>query len=105
MEWFYRLHAQVAEILSSDNRWFCSQHHRREVHDKDVLSTYFIKSGGAKNFADRWRDAMSEDNRWFCGLHYGREITCPRILWLYYMAVLRGIAPPPLEGPQACRCL
>jgi len=82
----YRIEAQIAEILGDDNRWFCSQHHDREVTDPETLALYFCRQGGAGDFARRWNDAMGRDNRWFCSEMYNQPITDEQILWEYYMA-------------------
>ena len=47
---------QLEEALGADNRWFCSQHHRREVTDPNILLEYYIKHGGAEGFAQRRRN-------------------------------------------------
>lgn len=82
----HRLAAQLAEALGPDNRWFCSQNCGREVADPDELWIYFIRSGGARNFAARYEAAMSADNRWYCSQYYKRDVRDPQILWDYYMS-------------------
>lgn len=81
----FRLRLQLAEALGPVNRWYCSQFCRREVVDPDELWTYFIKSGGAADFARRYSAAMSADNRWYCSQHYRRDVREPQILWEYYI--------------------
>lgn len=79
-----RAELQREEALGSDNRWFCSLYFRKEITNEDVLLTYYIKSGGAADFADRFREAMSMDNRWFCSEFYQQHIADEKILWEYY---------------------
>ena len=81
----FRVEMQLAEARGETNRWFCSQHHQRPVHDDETLMIYFIRSGGAADFAFRFAQAMGKENRWFCSEFYGREIRDPEILWNYYM--------------------
>jgi hypothetical protein len=85
----HRARAQITEIDSADNRWFCSQHFGRKVTDFQTLCRYFCDYGGAADFAERWDEAMGRDNRWYCGEHYGRRITDESILWAYYLAKQR----------------
>jgi len=56
------------------------------IDDPETLLTYFIKSGGAADFALRYNEAMSAVNRWFCSESYRREIHEPDKLWHYYMS-------------------
>ncbi len=81
-----RVRLQLDEALGSLNRWFCSQAHRRPVHDPEVLVCYYVKSGGAADFARRFEEAMGDDNRYFCSEFYNREIWDPEVLWEYYMS-------------------
>jgi hypothetical protein len=80
----FRLRKQLAEALGPVNRWYCSQAYRRPVDEPDVLLTYFIKSGGAANFALRYCEAVGPLNRWYCSEFHGREINDPETLWNYY---------------------
>ncbi|HEX4796297.1 MAG TPA: hypothetical protein VH370_21080 [Humisphaera sp.] len=79
-----RLRIQLAEALGPVNRWYCSQCHGYPVTDPELLLIYFIRSGGAENFARRYNEAMSPKNRWYCSEYYGRDIRDPQILWDYY---------------------
>jgi hypothetical protein len=81
----FRLHLQLAEAFSPVNRWYCSEAYRREVNEPELLLIYYIKSGGAANFAERFRHAMGATNRWYCSEFYRREIRDPQILWQYYI--------------------
>ena len=80
-----RVELQLAEALGPLNRWFCSEAHGRAIHDEDLLLVYYIKSGGAADFARRYDQAMSMLNRWYCSEFYRREIRDPKVLWDYYM--------------------
>jgi hypothetical protein len=100
-----RVEMQLAEAFGEDNRYFCSLHYCREVTDQDVLLKYFIRFGGALDFARRWQQAMSADNRWFCSEWYRQPITDERILWSYYMVHrddARRQEPP--TGPTGLAC-
>jgi len=55
------------------------------VDDKELLLIYYIKSGGASDFAERYDRAMGVVNRWYCSEFYGRDVRDPVILWDYYM--------------------
>jgi hypothetical protein len=81
----FRLRMQLAEAHGSVNRWYCSQAYGRHVNDPELLLVYFIKSGGAEDFANRFEQAMGAMNRWYCSEFYGREIRDAEILWDYYM--------------------
>jgi hypothetical protein len=89
-----RLRLQMHEALGPVNRWFCSQAHGRPIDDPEVLLQYFIKSGGAANFAVRFAEAMSPDNRWFCSEFHRQDVQNPEVLWQYYMS--RGTKPAEL---------
>lgn len=82
----FRMRLQKAEACGPVNRWFCSQAHGRPVTSEETLLRYYIKSGGAANFAKRFSEAMGRENRWYCSEFYGREISDPEILWDYYVA-------------------
>ena len=56
------------------------------MHDPEVLVCYYVKSGGAADFARRFEEAMGDDNRYFCSEFYNREIWDPEVLWEYYMS-------------------
>jgi hypothetical protein len=105
MEFILRLQAQWAEVLGEVNRYYCSKAARRDVRDRETLWRYFVKSGGAEDFAERWAEAMGDQNRWFCSEFYVQEINDPRVLWAYYMAKHDGDEPPPLGacGRAFCR--
>jgi hypothetical protein len=81
----FRTRVQLAEALGPVNRWFCSQACGFAVQDPELLLTYYIKSGGAADFALRYAEAMSAHNRWFCSEYHCREIHDPETLWIYYM--------------------
>lgn len=81
---YVRLRMQLAEALGPDNRWFCSQAFGRPIDDAETLLVYFIKSGGARDFAERYAEAMASPNRWYCSEHFGREIHDEETLWKYY---------------------
>jgi hypothetical protein len=81
----YRVRVQVAEAFGPVNRWFCSEAYGKEIDDPELLLTYYIKSGGAGDFARRYLQAMGMLNRWYCSEFYGRDIRDPEILWEYYM--------------------
>jgi hypothetical protein len=81
----FRVRAQLAEVFGPVNRWYCSQAHGRPVEDEEALLVYFVRSGGAKDFADRFDEAMSALNRWYCSERHRRDVREPEILWNYYM--------------------
>ena len=85
-----RLRIQLAEALGPVNRWYCSQHHGYPVTNPELLLIYFIRSGGAKNFAHRYNEAMSPHNRWYCSEYHGRDISDPQTLWDYYNEARRS---------------
>jgi hypothetical protein len=80
-----RVRMQVEEALGSVNRWYCSQACGRTVEDPETLLRYFVKSGGAADFANRYAQAMGPLNRWYCSEFYRQEIRDPEILWNYFM--------------------
>ena len=84
-----RVRLQLAEALGPVNRWYCSQAYGHPVNDVELLITYFVKSGGAKDFATRFSHAMGAENRWYCSEYHGREIRDPVILWNYYQGYCR----------------
>jgi hypothetical protein len=43
--------AQMQEAFGPVNRWYCSQHYGYEINDPETLLAYYIKHGGASNFA------------------------------------------------------
>ena len=89
-----RVQIQLAEATGEVNRWHCSKFYGREVSDAETLVRYFVKSGGAKDFAKRYAEALGEMNRWFCSEFYGRQITDEEVLWDYYLShrTARGAA-------------
>lgn len=88
----FRVRAQLAEALGAVNRFYCSQAYGQPIDDHELLLRYFIKSGGAEDFAYRYAQAMSPLNRWYCSEFHGREVSEAKLLWDYYMAV--GLADP-----------
>ena len=44
---------QLEEALGPVNRWYCSEFYRHEVTDPNLLVEYYIKHGGAEQFARR----------------------------------------------------
>lgn len=81
----FRVRLQLAEALGPLNRWFCSEAYGREIDDAELLLIYYIKSGGAADFARRYGQALGTLNRWYCSEYYRRDIRDPQILWDYYM--------------------
>lgn len=81
----FRVRLQKAEALGPVNRWYCSQAHGQPIDDPDVLMTYFIKTGGAADFAERYAAAMDSLNRWYCSEFYRRPVNEPELLWDYFM--------------------
>jgi len=81
----FRLRVQLVEALGQLNRWYCSQKAGRMIENPDELLAYFVRSGGAADFARRFEEAMGPDNRWYCSEFYRRDIRDPQILWDYYM--------------------
>ena len=81
----FRTRAQLAEVFGPVNRWYCSQAHGRPVQEEETLLVYFIKRGGARDFALRYDEAMSPLNRWYCSEFHGRDVREPEALWTYYM--------------------
>jgi hypothetical protein len=81
----FRVRLQLAESFGPINRWFCSEFYGREVNDPELLVRYYVKSGGAANFARRYAEAMGKVNRWYCSEFHGRDIRDPQILWEYYV--------------------
>jgi len=79
-----RVQLQLAEAMGSTNRWFCSQACGREIDNPELLLAYFIKNGGATDFARRFDAAMGQLNRWYCSEFYGCDIRDPEVLWDYY---------------------
>jgi hypothetical protein len=76
---------QMAEALGQVNRWYCSQAHGKPVEDPELLMSYFIRSGGAADFAARFDAAMSDLNRWYCSEFHNHPVSDPELLWDYYM--------------------
>ncbi len=85
MAMHFRLRMQLLEVLSPENRWFCSLAHHRKIDEPELLWIHFVRSGGAVDFARRFQEAMSSDNRWYCAQFYDREIKDEQMLWDYYM--------------------
>ncbi|HVT90300.1 MAG TPA: hypothetical protein VHD56_15720 [Tepidisphaeraceae bacterium] len=80
----FRVRLQLAEALGQTNRWYCSQYHGRKIDDPETLLAYFIKNGGARDFAERYNQAMGAENRWYCSEFYQKEIRDPETLWNYF---------------------
>ncbi len=81
----FRVRLQLAEAFGPLNRWYCSEFYGRKVDDNDLLLHYYIRSGGADDFAERYDQAMGGLNRWYCSEFYRRDIRDPQILWEYYI--------------------
>ena len=81
----FRIRKQLAEVVGPENRLYCSQAYGYRIDDPETLLIYFIRSGGAADFALRFEQAMGPMNRWYCSEFYGRDIQDPEILWDYYM--------------------
>jgi hypothetical protein len=86
----FRHRTQLAEALGQVNQWYCSRAYGKRIDDPELLMVYFIKSGGADNFARRYAQAMGSVNRWYCSEFYRRDIRDPEILWNYYMEYRNG---------------
>lgn len=82
----FRARLQLSEALGEVNRWYCSESHGKEITDHESLMRYYIRNGGAANFAVRFEQAMGHLNRWYCSEQHGHEIRDPEVLWRYYMA-------------------
>ena len=98
----FRLWLQLAEAFGPINRWFCSEAYGREIDDQELLLIYYIRSGGAADFARRYDQAMDLLNRWYCSEYYCRDIRDPHILWEYYMnhAPARSTPKNPRQEPD-----
>lgn len=81
----FRVRLQLAEAFGPLNRRYCSEFCGRKVDDKELLLLYYIRSGGAEDFAKRYEHAMGMLNRWYCSEFYRRDIRDPQILWEYYI--------------------
>lgn len=88
-----RVRLQLTEAFGPLNRWYCSQAYGQEIDDRDLLLTYYIKSGGAVDFDKRYEEAMSPLNRWYCSQFQGHEIRDPQLLWDYYTRYAAGPGP------------
>jgi hypothetical protein len=101
----YRVRLQLAEALGPLNRWFCSEAHGRKVDDPESLMLYYIKSGGAADFAKRYEQAMGPLNRWYCSEFYRRDVRDPQALWEYYMkyAPAAAVGKDPRKEPGIIR--
>lgn len=91
----HRTRAQIEEACGPMNRYFCSLASGRPVTDREALLCHFIKSGGAADFAIRYRQAMSDANRWYCSEYMGYNVTDPETLWNYYNDRSRQRRPAP----------
>lgn len=81
----FRIRLQLAEAQGPDNRWHCSKAHGRRIDELELLLRHFIKSGGARDFAERYEQATGPMNRWYCSEFYGQDIRDPEVLWDYYI--------------------
>jgi hypothetical protein len=54
-----RIRFQLAEALGPTNRWFCSEALGFEVRDAELLLAYYIKNGGAEDFAKRYEQGLT----------------------------------------------
>jgi hypothetical protein len=81
----FRVNLQLNEAVGDLNRYYCSQAHGYDIHEEEKLVRYYVKSGGAKDFARRWDEAMGDNNRWYCSEFFMRPISDPLTLWNYYM--------------------
>jgi hypothetical protein len=52
---------QLDEALGAVNRWYCSEYYGYEVTDCDLLLEYYIKHGGAEQFAKCRRAAAGSN--------------------------------------------
>jgi hypothetical protein len=96
-----RVRLQLTEALDGPNKWYCSEAYGHPVDDAELLLKYYIKSGGAEDFANRFDHAISGENRWYCSQFYHRDIRDPQILWDYYMSQIRVRgAGKPQRGEQ-----
>lgn len=96
-----RVRLQLSEALGPVNRWYCAQAYGRPIDDPEVLLSYFIKSGGAANFAVRFTEAMGPENRWFCSEHHCQDVQSPELLWQYYLSRgTRKLESSPLLEPR-----
>lgn len=95
----HRTIAQIEEARGPLNRYYCSLSLGRCVSDDETLMRHFASSGGAEDFAIRYRHALSDTNKWFCSEFYDREITDPATLWHYYNNRARLTRPAP-AAPQ-----
>jgi hypothetical protein len=87
----FRIRAQIEEAHGPLNRYYCSLATGKPVTDAEALMCYFIRSGGAADFAIRFRYAMSDTNRWYCSEYFGYEVTDPAILWDYYTRISKDL--------------
>ena len=81
----FRTQIQLAEAMGPVNRWFCSECNSKPVDDPEELLRYYIKTGGAADFARRYEQAMGMQNRWYCSQLHQSEVRDPQTLWDYYM--------------------
>ena len=98
----FRVRLQLAEAFGPINRWFCSEFYGRKIEDLELLVIYYIHSGGAADFAQRYDEAMGKLNRWYCSEFHGRDIRDPQILWDYYVnhAPARAAGKNPRREPD-----
>src|SRR5690349_11991865 len=99
----FRLRKQLEEAFGPVNRWYCAQAYGEKIEDREKLLIYFVRSGGAADFARRFDEAMGPVNRWYCSEFHGRDIRDPELLWNYYMKYFENRAggnDPPRRPPQ-----
>lgn len=87
----FRIQAQITEARGPLNRYYCSLAMGKPVEDDETLMRYFIRSGGAADFAIRYRQALSDANRWYCSEYFGFQVTDPEMLWDYYTRISREL--------------
>jgi hypothetical protein len=100
----FRLRMQLAEALGHVNRWYCSQAHGYPVDDPELLMCYFVRSGGAIDFARRYDEAMGAKNRWYCSEFHGRDIRDPKTLWTYYLTNGQSFPDKPTPSNNSTNC-
>jgi hypothetical protein len=97
----FRVRAQIEEACGPLNRYYCSLSMGRPIADTETLLCYFIRSGGAADFAIRYRYAMSRENRWYCSEYFGYEVTDPATLWDYYTRISKDLLESARRPPRS----
>jgi len=54
--------------MSALNRWFCSEHHCREIHDPETLWKYYMGTGQLERSHRRFRGPVGRRMGWRLGL-------------------------------------